>query len=296
MYLLIVTGFSGAGKSLALSRLEEQGYLTVDNMPSSMLNEFISLCRNATPPIKKAAVTIDSRESLLSRTPDAILEALDNLDAPYEILFLVARDDILKKRYNELRRRHPLGDTGDAETGVVREHVYLQQMRDRANYVLDTSDIRSQDFYDLIAKVLPEFKSMEVALLFSSFGYKRGVPVDADIVLDMRFLPNPFYMPALRHLSGLQAPVNDFVLAQPYVETFFDTLENSLMAMLPLYIEQDKRIFRISFGCTGGRHRSVVAAEEMARRMSKCEWNIRVYHRDIGYEAADIHERFTAPN
>jgi len=282
MYLLIVSGFSGAGKSLALSRLEEQGYLTVDNLPSSMLNEFVSLCENATPAIRKAAVTIDSRESLLSRTPDAILAALDSLDVSYEILFLVARDEILKKRYNELRRRHPLGDTGDAETGVVREHVYLQQIRNRANYILDTSDIRSQDFYDLIAKVLPEFKSMEVALLFSSFGYKRGVPVDADIVLDMRFLPNPFYMPALRHLSGLHAPVIDFVLAQPYAKTFFDTLENSLLAMLPLYIEQDKRIFRFCFGCTGGRHRSVVIANKVYKGLIEKNWSVTIDHRDIG--------------
>ncbi|MDO4573002.1 MAG: RNase adapter RapZ, partial [Clostridia bacterium] len=155
MYLLIVSGFSGAGKSLALSRLEEQGYFTVDNLPSSMLAEFVALCKDANPPVARAAVTIDSRESLLSRTPESILRALDTLRAPYEILFLDARDDVLKKRYNELRRRHPLGDAGDAETGVARERVYLQSIRDRANYILDTSDVKPQDFPGLIEKVLP---------------------------------------------------------------------------------------------------------------------------------------------
>lgn len=294
MYLLIVSGFSGAGKSTALNRLEEQGYFTVDNLPSSMLQEFVTLCKNASPPIRKAAVSIDSRESLLSRTSGAILKALDELNEPYEILFLDARDDVLRKRYNEMRRRHPLGDAGDAETGVARERLYLQNIRACANYVLDTSDVKPQDFPDLIAKVLPEYESSEVTLLFSSFGYKRGVPVDADIVLDMRFMPNPFYVPEFRQLSGLDAPVRDFVMAQPYVTDFFDACEKHLLAMLPLFIEQDKRIFRICFGCTGGRHRSVAAAVEMAHRVALHDWHVRVYHRDIGYEAADIRERFKA--
>jgi len=292
MYLLIVSGFSGAGKSLALSRLEEQGYFTVDNLPSSMLQGFVELCKGAAPPVRKAAVTIDSRESLLSRSSQSILDALDALTEPYELLFLDARDEVLKKRYNEMRRRHPLGDAGDAETGVTRERAYLQSIRARANYVLDTSDVAPRKFPELIAKVLPEYEGNEVTLLFSSFGYKRGVPVDADIVLDMRFMPNPFYEPELRPLSGLDDAVRDFVMSQPYACDFFDVLENSLSAMLPLYIEQDKRIFRICFGCTGGRHRSVAAVVEMARRMAARDWNVRVYHRDIDHEASDITERF----
>jgi UPF0042 nucleotide-binding protein len=153
MYLLIVTGLSGAGKSLALRCLEEQGYFCVDNLPSSMLKEFVALCQNADPEIQKAAVTIDSRESLLSRSSASIAEAFDALQAPYEILFLDARDDVLRKRYNEVRRRHPLGEAGDAETGVKRERVFLQPLRNRANYILDTSDVKPRDFPCLIAKV-----------------------------------------------------------------------------------------------------------------------------------------------
>ena len=292
MYLLIVTGLSGAGKSLALRCLEEEGYFTVDNLPSSMVEEFIKLCQAAVPPIRKAAVTIDSRESLLSRGAQSITTALDALAQPYDMLFLDARDDVLKKRYNELRRRHPLGDVGDAETGVMRERKFLQPLRDRATYILDTSDVKPRDFAGMIGKVLPEFESEETTLLFSSFGYKRGVPVDADFVLDMRFMPNPFYYPEYRPMSGMDEPVKDFVLGQPYVTEFFDRLEEMLAHMVPLFMEQDKRILRVCFGCTGGRHRSVAAAEEMARRFLGRGYSVRIYHRDLSLEAADIRERF----
>jgi len=292
MYLLIVTGLSGAGKSLALRCLEEQGYFCVDNLPSSMLKEFVRLCKNAAPAIQKAAVTIDSRESLLSRSSSSITDAFDTLDAPFEILFLDARDDVLKKRYNEVRRRHPLGESGDANTGVKRERVFLQPLRNRANYILDTSDIKPKDFPGMIAKVLPEYESKTFTLLFCSFGYKRGVPVDADFVLDMRFLPNPFYVEELRPLSGMDAAVQEYVFSQKFVPEFLKGIENMLTEMIPLYIEQDKHILRVCFGCTGGRHRSVAAAEEMAKRFDGKDMNIRVYHRDLGSEAAEIKERF----
>ena len=293
MYLLIVTGLSGAGKSLALRSLEEQGYFCVDNLPSSILKEFITLCNSATPAIQKAAVTIDSRESLLSRSSESIASVLDSLESSYEMLFLDARDDVLMKRYNEVRRRHPMGEAGDAATGVKRERVFLQPLRDRANYILDTSDVKPKDFPGLIAKVLPEFESKRMTLLFCSFGYKRGVPVDADYVLDMRFMTNPFYIPDLRPLSGLDAPVQAFVASQPSVAPFFDGVEQMLRALIPLFEEQDKHILRVCFGCTGGRHRSVAAAEEMARRFSEAGMIVRIYHRDLTCEANDIRERFS---
>ena len=292
MYLLIVTGLSGAGKSLALRCLEEQGYFCVDNLPSSMLREFVNLCNSANPAIQKAAVTIDSRESLLSHSSSSIAAAFDALDTPFEMLFLDARDEVLMKRYNEVRRRHPLGEAGDAATGVKRERVFLQPLRDRANYILDTSDVKPKDFPGLISKVLPEYESKNLTLLFCSFGYKRGVPVDADFVLDMRFMPNPFYIPELRALSGLDAQVQEFVYSQSLVGEFFDGVEKMLQALIPLYLEQDKHILRVCFGCTGGRHRSVAAAEEMAKRFVGRGMNVRIYHRDLSTEAADIKDRF----
>lgn len=293
MYLLIVTGLSGAGKSLCLNCLEEQGYFCVDNLPSPLLSEFVALCEQAVPRIRRAAVTTDSRESLLSRQPQSILERLDALSVPYEILFLDARDDVLRKRYNESRRRHPLGDAGDAYTGVQRERVFLQGIRNRAAYVLDTSDIRPRDLSKVIAKVLPEYESKDATLLLCSFGYKRGVPVDADIVLDMRFIPNPFYVDELRPLSGLDQRLRDYVFAQPFARAFMDQTEQMLETTLPLYREQDKHILRVCFGCTGGRHRSVAAAEEMARRFHERGVYVRVYHRDLVVEAQDIEQRFS---
>lgn len=292
MYLLIISGLSGAGKSLALRSMEEQGYFCVDNLPSPMLNEFVELCNASTPPIEKAAVTIDSRESLLSRSAKSMMDLVDSVQCHHEVLFLDARDDVLKKRYNEVRRRHPLGVAGDSETGVQRERIFLQSMRDRANYILDTSDISPRDFPRMIAKVLPEFESNEMTLLLCSFGYKRGVPVDADFVLDMRFMQNPFYVDELRHLSGLDQPVQDFVFSQPFVDEFMDEWENTLNRMLPLFKEQNKTILRVCFGCTGGRHRSVAAAENMAKRFANSKINVRVYHRDLVVEATDIRNRF----
>lgn len=293
MYLLIVTGLSGAGKSLCLNCLEEQGYFCVDNLPSPLLKEFVVLCGQAVPSIQRAAVTIDSRESLLSRKPQGILEGLDALTVPYEILFLDARDDVLRKRYNESRRRHPLGDAGDAYTGVQRERAFLQSIRNRAAYVLDTSDIKPKDLSKTIAKVLPEYENKDITLLFCSFGYKRGVPVDADIVLDMRFIPNPFYIDELRPLSGLDKPLSDYVFSQPFARDFMNHTERMLRTTLPLYREQDKHILRVCFGCTGGRHRSVAAAEEMARRFHDQGIHVRVYHRDLVVEAKDIEQRFS---
>ncbi|MDO4565208.1 MAG: RNase adapter RapZ [Clostridia bacterium] len=288
---MIVTGMSGAGKSLALNSLEELGFFCVDNLPSLMLSEFVKLCKGAQPTIKRAAVTVDSRESLLSRNSNSMLQAIDELDVPYEILFLDARDDVLRKRYNETRRRHPLGEAGEAESGVRRERIYLQEMRNRATYTLDTSDVLPRKFPDLISKLLPEMEERRITLLISSFGYKRGVPVDADIVLDMRFVENPFYIEGLRRLSGLDEPVRDFVFSSEEARRLMDAVETTILDLLPKYEEQDKHILRVCFGCTGGRHRSVAAVEELARRMRQNKQPVRIYHRDLRLEAEDIEAR-----
>ena len=292
MYLLIVTGLSGAGKSLALRCLEEQGFFTVDNLPSPMLGEFTALCENATK-LKRVAVTMDSRESLLSRSAQSFTDAIDAMHRPYEILFLDARNDVLQRRYNENRRRHPLGDEGDALSGIRRERDYLRGIRDRANYVIDTSDIRSRDLGEVLSRLLPDNEIRDMSIQICSFGYKRGVPVDADTVFDMRFMENPFYDPVLRPLSGLDAPVRDFVRSQPHFLAMMDKWEEMLVTLLPFYAQQKKRVFRVCFGCTGGRHRSVVAAEELAARLLNKNYPVRIYHRDLETESADIAERFS---
>ena len=292
MNLLIVTGMSGAGKSLALKSLEDMGFFCVDNLPSPLLKEFVDMCRRADPAIENAAVTVDSRESLLSRSPEMILKDIKRIDVPYSILFLDARDDVLKRRYNESRKRHPLGLAGEAESGVRTERDYLSAMRDAAHLFLDTSDIAARDFSSYIAKLIPDMSNEQMTVVLSSFGYKRGVPVDADIVVDMRFVENPFYYESMRNLSGLDETVRDFVLRQPYVDQYMDMLEKNILDMIPLFEQQDKHMLRICFGCSGGRHRSVAAAEEMARRLRKNGQAVRIYHRDLLHEAHDIEERF----
>lgn len=291
MELLIVTGMSGAGKSLALKSLEDMGFFCVDNLPSPMLREFISMCKNANPPIRHAAVTMDSREGLLSRSPETVLKEIKKIDVPYTILFLDARDDVLKRRYNETRKRHPLGVSGEAESGVRTERGFLSVIRDAADFVLDTSDIPSRELSSCLEKIIPEMDQDQMTVVLSSFGYKRGVPVDADIVIDMRFVENPFYYEDMRYLSGTDEKVRDFVLKQPYVKEFLDHLEQSIVDLLPLFEKQDKHILRICFGCTGGRHRSVAASVDMAERLRRRGQAVRIYHRDIKRELQDIELR-----
>lgn len=292
MYLLIVTGMSGAGKSLALKSAEELGFFCVDNLPSPMLGEFVQMCENAVPRVEKAAVTIDSRESLLSRNSHSVAEEIKKLTVPHDVLFLDARKDVLRRRYNETRRRHPLGVAGEAESGVESEQKYLGELRDLATRVIDTSDIPARKFPFLMEKILPEFSTNEMSLIVSSFGYKRGVPIDADFVIDMRFADNPFYYEELRPLSGLDSAVSDFVLKQPFVAEYLDDLKTKILHMIPLFEAQDKHILRICFGCTGGRHRSVAAAEAFAERMRNAGQAVRIFHRDLVREEEDITARF----
>ncbi len=291
MDLLIVTGMSGAGKSLALKSLEDMGFFCVDNLPSPMLQEFTTLCEHANPPIRRAAVTIDSRESLLSRSAEIVVSEIKRLDVSYKILFMDARDDVLRRRYNETRKKHPLGLSGEAESGVRTERAYLSVIRNAADFVLDTSDIPSRELSSCLEKFIPEMDRDQMMIVLSSFGYKRGVPVDADMVVDMRFIENPFYYEDMRYLSGLDEPVRTFVLNQPFVREYLDSLEKNVIDMLPLFEKQDKHILRICFGCTGGRHRSVAAAEEMANRLRSRGHAVRIYHRDIRRELQDIETR-----
>lgn len=291
MYLLIVTGMSGAGKSTALKALEELGYYCVDNLPSSMLLDFQHMCERATPPIRAAAVTVDGRERLLNTGFQEAIDQMDRLTCPREVLFLDARDDVLKERYNELRRRHPLGDNGEPESGVRLEREYLQALRSRADYVVDTSSIKARQFPKLLRKILPEMGSGTTSVVICSFGYKRGVPVDADLVFDMRFVENPYYVPEMRLMSGQDEAVIRFIENQPYVKVFLDRVSDLILNTLPLYQQQEKSILRIGFGCTGGRHRSVYAAEGCAKRLREAGVPVRLYHRDFHEEQEELESR-----
>ena len=289
--LLIVTGLSGAGKSLALKRLEDIGFYCVDNLPASLLPAFLERCESANPVITRAALAIDSRESAFGADWEVMIGQLAASGADYRILFLDSRDDVLQRRYAETRRRHPHATGGDIGLGIAHERAVLQPLKERAHAVIDTSDLKPMDFYARLEEALSLESQESILLLFMSFGYKRGLPVDADFVLDMRFLPNPFYEPKLRPLSGLDAPVREYVLNQEGAARFLNELEQMLRGVLPGFAAQGKQRLMVAFGCTGGRHRSVAAAEEMKRRFADMS-HVKCFHRDIGTEAADIRTRF----
>ena len=264
--LLIVTGLSGAGKSLALKRLEDLGFYCVDNLPASLLPAFLDRCDGANPVIARAALAIDSRESAFGADWERMLQLLADSGVDYRILFLDSRDDVLQRRYAETRRRHPHAAGGDIAAGIVHERAVLQPLKESAHAVIDTSELKPVEFYARLEEALALEAKDGMLLLFMSFGYKRGIPVDADFVLDMRFLPNPFYECALRPLSGLDAQVKDYVLQNEDTKRFLDRFEELLRGTLPGFAAQGKQRLMVAFGCTGGRHRSVAAAEEMASR------------------------------
>ncbi len=287
MRVLVVTGMSGAGKSQALKRLEDMGYFCVDNLPCEMLGGFALLCKRANPPVEKVAVVIDSRESIFGNDVVAALDKLAALEVSYQIIFLECRDEVLERRYNETRRPHPLG--GDIRKAIQAERELLSTLRDRADHIIDTSRLRPLELRQALEQALSQ-KDTGFALEIVSFGYKRGVPFEADVVLDMRFSPNPFYEPELRTLSGRDAAVQAFVLADENVTALLDQVEHTLERLIPRFIEQDKRRLMVAFGCTGGRHRSVCCAEALYHRM-KDRYQVSLAHRDIATEAASIRER-----
>ncbi len=287
MRVLVVTGMSGAGKSQALKRLEDMGYFCVDNLPCEMLGGFALLCKRANPPVEKVAVVIDSRESIFGNDVVAALDKLAALEVSYQIIFLECRDEVLERRYNETRRPHPLG--GDIRKAIQAERELLSTLRDRADHIIDTSQLRPLELRQALEQALSQ-KDTGFALEIVSFGYKRGVPFEADVVLDMRFSPNPFYEPELRALSGRDAAVQAFVLADENVTALLDQVEHTLERLIPRFIEQEKRRLMVAFGCTGGRHRSVCCAEALYQRM-KDRYQVSLAHRDIATEAASIRER-----
>ena len=287
MRVLVVTGMSGAGKSQALKRLEDMGYFCVDNLPCEMLGGFALLCKRANPPVEKVAVVIDSRESIFGNDVVAALDKLAALGVSYQIIFLECRDEVLERRYNETRRPHPLG--GDIRKAIQAERELLSTLRDRADHIIDTSRLRPLELRQALEQALSQ-KDTGFALEIVSFGYKRGVPFEADVVLDMRFSPNPFYEPELRTLSGRDAAVQAFVLADENVTALLDQVEHTLERLIPRFIEQDKRRLMVAFGCTGGRHRSVCCAEALYHRM-KDRYQVSLALRDIATEAAPIRER-----
>lgn len=278
MYLLIVTGLSGSGKSSVLKILEDDGYYCVDNLPVNMLSEFVSFCRRTNPDMKLVAVSVDAREYKLHHYERFDLSPLRELDVNYEILYIDSRDDVIAKRYNATRRQHPMSTS--VLNGIEREREFLSPLRDNANYILDTTNLRLDDLRTTLFSAIHRQHPQAFSLILQSFGYKNGVPFETDIVYDMRFIRNPYYEDSLRDLTGLDEPIIKYINGDPAIAEFMDMTERQIRFLIPKYIEKNKRRLMISFGCTGGRHRSVYGANEMYKRLMD-DFQPTIIHRDV---------------
>lgn len=284
MRFVIVTGMSGAGKSTALKMLEDMEYFCVDNLPVMLIEKFVQLLRDGGPgEIEKVAVGVDIRNGKALDELEAVLEKINFSGVGIEILFLDADDDILVRRYKESRRSHPLAAGGRVDDGIRKERERLRFLKEYADYILDTSKLLTRELKAELEKIFVEnrsFKNLMITVL--SFGFKYGIPQDADLVFDVRFLPNPYYIEELRPLSGNDAPVSDYVMNFELAHEFSHKLEDMIRFLIPNYIAEGKSQLVIAVGCTGGKHRSVTLANELYRRLGENEeYGIRVEHRDI---------------
>ncbi len=275
--IVIVTGVSGGGKTTAVAVMQDLGFFTVDNLPTPLAAEFASICAHS-PDVARAAIGIHMRLRGLVPEVEAMLEALDHDAYQLEIVFLDASDEALVRRFSETRRPHPLSPTGDVLAGIKLERERLGPLRARASRVIDTTRLSTHELRRLLVEYFGgEGVDLQVRLV--SFGFKYGLPVDADLVFDVRFLPNPFFDPALRPLSGEDAAVRDVVLGHDEARALLDRVGSLLEFLLPLYRREGKTHLTIAIGCTGGRHRSVALARAIADRIAGVP--VTVFHRDI---------------
>jgi RNase adapter protein RapZ len=288
MKFLILTGLSGAGKTEAIRCLEDIGYFCIDNMPPTLIPKFAEACFKTDGKIDRIALVIDIRGGEFFGDIYESLLYLKEHQFDYEILFLEASDEVLVKRYKESRRKHPLSPDGRVVNGIHQERLLLKDIRHRADHVIDTSKLKQRELKDEIFKIYSEEGRIEseFAITIVSFGFKYGIPVDSDLVFDVRFLPNPFYIPELKELSGNDAGVRDYVMGHSVTQEFIAKLSDMLDFLIPSYIAEGKRQLIVSIGCTGGRHRSVAIANDLFDKLSDAGLRASIDHRDIN---EDIH-------
>jgi UPF0042 nucleotide-binding protein len=287
MKFVIITGMSGAGRSQALKRLEDMGYFCVDNLPPKLIPEFAKICFENNH-ISKAAAVVDMRMGDMFKDVFAAIMCLKEMDdIELSILYLDADDEALVRRFKETRRRHPLSLDGNITSGISRERESLKRIKDLANNILDTSTYSLKKLGEAMDRLFSEENERGILITVTTFGYKRGIPIDADMVFDMRFLPNPFYEETLRDYTGREQSVKDYVLSFPRAHIFLDKINELVNYVAPYYVEQDKKTLVIAIGCTGGVHRSVVIAEELYRIFKGQGHRVTIEHRDLGYYKPD---------
>ncbi len=285
--LVVITGYSGAGKSTAMNVFEDDGYFCVDNLPPEMIRGLVDLFLHEGSKVRRGAVVSDVRARELFETLGAVLDDLGGRGINPRVLFLDADEDTLLGRYKETRRRHPLSPTGSVSQGIAAERGALAHLQERADLVIDTSGISAATLRRRIAdEFLPRQARSKLAVTLTSFGHKHGLPRDSDIVLDMRFLPNPHWEPKLRPLTGFDPKVVAYMSRGGKLASFYARLEPLLDFLVPEYIAEGKAHLSIAIGCTGGRHRSVAITEALAERLrGRDDVEVEVVHRDVGHSA-----------
>ncbi len=283
MRLIIVTGMSGSGKTTALKMLEDAGFYCVDNIPLTLVEKFVELVAMPENEIDKMVLGLDVRADLHFEEAHEILKSLKEKGYPMEILFLDSNDESLIKRYKETRRLHPLAPYGRVEEGVKRERQILEEMRKDADYVLDTSNLLTRELKAELDRIFVQNESYNSLMItITSFGFKYGIPHDADLVFDVRFLPNPYYIDGLRNKTGNDKEIQDYVMGFPESGEFLDKLTDMVQFLIPNYVKEGKNRLVIAIGCTGGKHRSVTLANALYDRLKdKGDYGIKLDHKDI---------------
>lgn len=282
MRFVIVTGLSGAGKSQAIKSLEDLGYFCVDNLPPTLMTKFAEACYQTDGKINKIALVMDIRGGEFFDDLFENLKYLKENNYKYEILFLDASDKVLVKRYKESRRKHPLAPKGRVLQGISLERKRLDEVKNRATNIINTSNMTTRQLRERITRIYADEDQIEnLMITVLSFGFKYGIPVDADLVFDVRFLPNPFYIPELKSFSGNDKQVKDYVLSFNETKEFIVKLADMLEFLIPNYIKEGKRQLIIAIGCTGGRHRSVTIANDIYDKLVSKGHKVSKEHRDI---------------
>lgn len=281
MELVIITGMSGAGKSQAIKVLEDINYYCMDNLPPALLPNFAELCKSSSMDVNKVAVVADIRGGIFFKDLFNSLEELKNKGIKYRILFLDASDDDLIKRFKEQRRPHPLSFTGTLMDGISEERKRLEEVKKKSDYIIDTTNMKLGRLKEELLRIFVKGSiSHNLNITVLSFGYKYGLPQESDLVFDVRFLPNPFYIEELKSYTGNDKNVQDYVMSFETTSIFLEKLMDMLKFLLPLYVKEGKSNLVISIGCTGGRHRSVTIANYLASMLTKENYRVLTNHRD----------------
>lgn len=281
---MIVTGLSGAGKTTAMHFFEDAGYFCMDNVPPALLPKFINICLESGGRLSKIAVVIDARGGSFFKDLFEAIDDIKHLGAQVKVLYLEASEESLIRRFSETRRKHPLNQGSERIIDNIRqERDLLEETRSRADFILDTSSRNGRELQDEIRRILQEYVSHQsMSVVFVSFGFKHGIPIDCDLVFDVRFLPNPYYIPQLKTLTGLSQEVNDYVFASPTAVAFAEKLKDFINFLIPQFLNEPKTRVQIGIGCTGGRHRSVAFAEYLFKHIAHENIVASKVHRDLG--------------